>query len=257
MANKTFAGRYTDRAILVTGGGSGLGEAICHRLATEGGRLAVIDLQAQSADRVAADIRSKGGDAIALSADVTDYAALSTAVDAVLRAYGRIDVAVNNAGIGPAFQPTAEITLENWNRVIAVNLTGVFHCMKAELPHMVAAKGGAIINMASVTSYIGVAGIAHYVAAKHGILGLTKAAALEYGKDGIRVTAVCPSFVKTPLTTAELKDEAQWQGLAAMHALGRCATPDDVAGMVAFLGSDDAKMLTGCGYLVDGGITAP
>jgi NAD(P)-dependent dehydrogenase (short-subunit alcohol dehydrogenase family) len=128
--------------------------------------------------------------------------------------------------------------------------------MKAELSHMTR-EGGAIVNIASITALVGVAGIAPYVAAKHGVLGLTKAAALEYGKCGIRVTAVCPTFVKTPLTTAELKDEAQWQALDAMHALGHCAAPEDVAAMVAFLGSEDGRMLTGCAYPVDGGITAP
>lgn len=257
MTDRQVAGRYLGRSILVTGGGSGLGEAICHRLAAEGGQVAVIDFKADSAHRVAADIRKAGGNALPLVADVTNFDALKVAVDEVVRSFGRLDVAVNNAGIGPPFAPTADHSLEIWNRVIAVNLTGVFHSMKAELPHMVAATGGVIINMASVTSYVGVAGVSHYVAAKHGVLGLTKCAALEYGKHGIRVTAVCPSFIKTPMTTAELKDDAQWQALDAMHALGRCATPEDVAGMVAFLGSDDATMMTGCGYLVDGGFTAP
>lgn len=257
MGNQQSNARYAGRSILVTGGGSGLGEAICHRLAAEGGLVAVIDVQAEAAHRVAADVRSRGGTALPLVADVTDFDALKTAVDAVVRSFGRLDVAVNNAGIGPPFTPTADHGLEIWNRVIAVNLTGVFHSMKAELPHMVAATGGAIINMASVTSYVGVAGVSHYVAAKHGVLGLTKCAALEYGKYGIRVTAVCPTFVKTPLTIAELKEDVQWQALDAMHALGHCAKPEDVAAMVAFLGSDGATMMTGCGYLVDGGFTAP
>lgn len=256
MANKWVAGRYAGRAVLVTGGASGLGEAIAHRLAAEGARVGVIDFQAEGAARVVDDIRRKGGEAIALIADVTDFQALSSAVNEAVRTFGQLDVAVNNAGIGSPFMPTAEHSLENWNRVIGVNLTGVFHGMKAELPHMVAA-GGAIVNIASIASLVGVDGIAPYVAAKHGVLGLTKSAALEYGKYGIRVTAVCPTFVKTPLTTAELKDDAQWQALAAMHALGRCATPEDVAAMVAFLGSDDGAMLTGCAYPVDGGITTP
>lgn len=256
MANKWVAGRYAGRAVLVTGGASGLGEAIAHRLAAEGARVGVIDFQAEGAARVVDDIRRKGGEAIALIADVTDFQSLSSAVNEAVRTFGQLDVAVNSAGIGSPFMPTAEHSLENWSRVVGVNLTGVFHSLKAELPHMVAA-GGAIINIASIASLVGVDGIAPYVAAKHGVLGLTKSAALEYGKHGIRVTAVCPTFVKTPLTTAELKDEAQWQALAAMHALGRCATPEDVAAMVAFLGSDDGAMLTGCAYPVDGGITTP
>ena len=249
------AGRYSGRTVLVTGGGSGLGEAICRRLAAEGAHVALVDMRADDAQRVADDISNNGGSALALVADVTDFTALRSAVEIAVHTFGSLDVAVNNAGIGSAFSPTAEHSLENWNRVLGVNLTGVFHSMKAELPHMLA-KGGAIINIASVTALVGVAGIAPYVAAKHGVLGLTKAAALEYGKYGIRVTALCPTYVKTPLTVAELTDEAQWQALDAMHALGRCAVPEDVAAMVAFLGSDDAAMLTGCSYLVDGGLTA-
>jgi NAD(P)-dependent dehydrogenase (short-subunit alcohol dehydrogenase family) len=247
--------RYSGRAALVTGGGSGLGEAICHRLAREGARVAVLDRHAEAADRVVKDIRALGGQADAFAADVTQYESLEKAVSDVVRAYGGLDLAVNNAGIGSPFLPTAEHSLDNWNQIIAVNLTGVFHSMKAEIPHMTA-RGGAIVNIASITALVGVAGIAPYVTAKHGVLGLTKSAALEYGKFGIRVTAVCPTFIKTPLTTAELKDDQQWAALDAMHALGHCAVPEDVAAMVAFLGSNDGRMLTGCAYPVDGGITA-
>ena len=247
--------RYSGRSALVTGGGSGLGEAICHRLAREGAHVAVLDMHAMSADRVVKDIRALGGKADSFVADVTNFDNLNQVIAEVVRTIGGLDLAVNNAGIGAPFLPTAEHTLETWNRVIGVNLTGVFHSIKGEIPHMTE-RGGAIVNIASITALVGVAGIAPYVTAKHGVLGLTKSAALEYGKFGIRVTAVCPTYVKTPLTTAELKDEEQWAALDAMHALGRCATPEDVAAMVAFLGSDDGRMLTGCAYPVDGGITA-
>ena len=254
MSEASTLRRFDDRIALVTGGASGLGEAICHRLAREGAQVAVVDLQMSGAQRVVEDIGKAGGRARAFEADVTVFESIAAAVAAVTDALGRIDLAVNNAGVACPFLPTADQTLEMWNRVIGVNLTGVFHSMKAELPCMVG-HGGAIINMASITGTVGVADIAPYVASKHGVIGLTKAAALEYGKHGIRVTAVCPTFVKTPLTTAALKEDAQWAALDAMHALGRCATPDDVAGMVAFLGSADAAMLTGSAYLVDGGFT--
>lgn len=247
--------RYRDRVALVTGGGSGLGEAICKRLASEGARVAVLDVQLTSANRVVAEIGAAGGQAQAFLVDVTDFASVAGAVAAVVQAFGGIDVAVNNAGIACPFLPTAEQTLDMWNSIIAVNLTGVFHSMKAELPLMLE-RGGAIINMASVSATVGLAGVSPYVATKHGVLGLTKAAALEYGKHGIRITAVCPTFVKTPLTLAALSDDAQWKALDALHALGRCATPEDVAAMVTFLGSDDAALLTGNAYLVDAGITA-
>jgi NAD(P)-dependent dehydrogenase (short-subunit alcohol dehydrogenase family) len=212
-------------------------------------------MQAASAERVVKDIRALGGQAESFVADVTNFESLNEVISGVVRSFGGLDLAVNNAGIGAPFLPTAEHSLETWNRVIAVNLTGVFHSIKAEIPHMTE-RGGAIVNIASITALVGVAGIAPYVTAKHGVLGLTKTVALEYGKFGIRVTAVCPTFVKTPLTTAELKDDQQWAGLDAMHALGHCAMPEDVAAMVAFLGSDDGRMLTGCAYPVDGGITA-
>jgi NAD(P)-dependent dehydrogenase (short-subunit alcohol dehydrogenase family) len=209
----------------------------------------------ESAIRVAQDIRNLGGQADPFVADVTNFKNLENVISNVANTYGRLDLAVNNAGVGSPFLPTAEHTLENWNRVIGVNLTGVFHSIKAEIPHMTE-RGGAIVNIASITALVGIAGIAPYVTAKHGVLGLTKSAALDYGKYGIRVSAVCPTFVKTPLTMEELKDDQQWAALDAMHTLGHCAKPEDVAAMVAFLGSDDGRMLTGCAYPVDGGITA-
>lgn len=256
MTQMPFTRRYAGLTALVTGGGSGLGAAICRRLASEGAQVAVLDRHLDAAQRVATEIHAQDGQAAAFCADVTDFAALQTAVDAVVKRFGQLDVAVNNAGIGPGFMPTAEHSLETWNQVLGVNLTGVFHSMKAELPHMLAA-GGAVINIASVTALVGVAGIAPYVASKHGVLGLTKAAALEYGQYGIRVTAVCPTFVKTPLTAVALTEESQWRALDAQHAIGHCATPEDVAAMVAFLGSRDGAVLTGCAYPVDGGFTAP
>jgi NAD(P)-dependent dehydrogenase (short-subunit alcohol dehydrogenase family) len=249
-------GRYAGKVALVTGGGSGLGAAICRRLASEGAQVAVLDRNLAGAEALVAEIGAQGGVAVALQADVTDFASTQAAVDAVVQRFGRLDLAVNNAGIGPGFMPTAEHSLESWNQVLAVNLTGVFHSMKAELPHMQAA-GGAVVNIASVSGLVGLAGVAPYTASKHGVVGLTKSAALEYGKYGIRVTAVCPTFVKTPLTTVALSEESQWQALDAQHAIGRCATPEDVAGMVAYLGSTDGAVLTGAAYPVDGGYCAP
>jgi NAD(P)-dependent dehydrogenase (short-subunit alcohol dehydrogenase family) len=256
MTSITDTRRHAGRTALVTGGGSGLGAAICRRLAAEGARVAVVDRNLAGAEQLAAEIGAQGGQAVAFQADVTDYASIKAAVDGVVQRFGRLDVAVNNAGIGPGFMPTAEHSLESWNQVLAVNLTGVFHSMKAELPHMQAA-GGAVVNIASVSALVALAGVAPYVASKHGVLGLTKTAALEYGQYGIRVTAVCPTFVKTPLTTVALKEESQWQALDAQHAIGRCATPEDVAAMVAFLSSADGAVLTGCAYPVDGGYSAP
>jgi NAD(P)-dependent dehydrogenase (short-subunit alcohol dehydrogenase family) len=238
----------------VTGGGAGLGEAICERLAAEGAAVAVLDYSLEAAQRVTGKLQAQGAKALALEADVTRPEQLKQAIATLLEEFGQLDVAVNNAGVGIPFAPLADQSDDAWARVIAVNLTGVFNSMKAELPHM-AERGGAIINIASITALVGVAGVSPYVAAKHGVLGLTRAAALEYGKQQVRINAVCPTFVRTALTMAELKDEAQWKALDQMHPLGRCASPEEVAAMVAFLGSGDAVMITGGAHAVDGGYT--
>jgi len=244
--------RFTGKIIAVTGGGSGLGEAIVRRLASEGARVAVLDIAPDQADRVAASVEG----ASAFRADVTDAAGMVEVFGRVVAQLGGLHGAVNNAGIGGGFLPTADYPLEWWNRTIAINLSGVFYSLRAQIPHLVKGGGGAIVNMASICGVVGQAGTSGYVAAKHGIIGLTKNVALEYGQQGIRCTAVCPTYVRTPLTMAELKDEAVWAGLDARHATGHCATPEDVAAMTAFLLSDEARSVTGSAHLVDGGFTA-
>jgi NAD(P)-dependent dehydrogenase (short-subunit alcohol dehydrogenase family) len=244
--------RFAGKIMSVTGGGSGIGEAIVKRLASEGAVVAVLDIDLAGAERVAAE----AGSAKAYHADVTDPAQMMAVFDQIVAEHGQLDGAVNNAGIGGPFIPTADYPLDWWNRTLAINLTGVFHSMRAELPHMVKAKRGNIVNMSSICGFVGQAGTAAYVATKHAVIGLTKTVALEYGAQGIRCNAVCPTYVQTPLTLAELKDPAIWTELDARHATGHCATPEDVAAMVAFLLSDDARSVTGSAHLVDGGITA-
>jgi NAD(P)-dependent dehydrogenase (short-subunit alcohol dehydrogenase family) len=244
--------RFTGKTISVTGGGSGIGEAIVMRLASEGALVAVLDIDLAAAERVAA----AAGSAEAYQADVTDPAQMMAVFDHFVADYGKLDGAVNNAGIGGPFIPTADYPLDWWDRTLAINLSGVFHSMRAEIPHMVKGGKGAIVNMSSICGLVGQAGTAAYVATKHGVIGLTKTVALEYGAAGIRCNAVCPTYVQTPLTLAELKDPAIWTELDARHATGHCATAEDVAAMVAFLLSDDAKSVTGSAHLVDGGITA-
>lgn len=245
-------GRFADKIMSVTGGGSGIGEAIVKRLASEGAQVAVLDVDLANAERVAAEV----GSARAYHADVTDAAQMMDVFDQIVAEHGKLDGAVNNAGIGGPFIPTADYPLDWWNRTLAINLTGVFHSMRAELPHMVKAGRGNIVNMSSICGFVGQAGTAAYVATKHAVIGLTKTVALEYGAQGIRCNAVCPTYVQTPLTLAELKDPAIWTDLDSKHATGHCATPEDVAAMVAFLLSDDAQSVTGSAHLVDGGITA-
>lgn len=244
--------RFTGKVIAVTGGGSGLGEAIVRRLASEGARVAVLDIDMANAERVAASVEG----AQAFHADVTDAEGMIAVFADVVARFGRLDGAVNNAGVGGPFVPTADYPIDWWNRILAINLSGVFHSLRAELPHLVAGGGGAIVNMASICGLVGQPGTAGYVAVKHAVIGLTKNIALEYGASGIRCTAVCPTYVRTPLTLAEIKDDAVWADLDARHATGHCATPEDVAAMTAFLLSDEAKSVTGSAHLVDGGITA-
>jgi NAD(P)-dependent dehydrogenase (short-subunit alcohol dehydrogenase family) len=248
--------RFSGKVISVTGGGSGLGEAIVKRLASEGAQVAVLDIDMTAAERVAAEAGSGSGSAWAYHADVTDATGMVAVIAQVIADLGKLDGAVNNAGIGGPFIPTADYPLDWWDRTLAINLSGVFHSMRAEIPYMVAAGAGAIVNMSSICGLVGQAGTAAYVATKHGVIGLTKTVALEYGAQGIRCNAVCPTYVQTPLTLAELKDPAIWTDLDARHATGHCATPEDVAAMVSFLLSEDARSVTGSAHLVDGGITA-
>jgi NAD(P)-dependent dehydrogenase (short-subunit alcohol dehydrogenase family) len=240
--------RYEGRAVLVTGGGSGIGEACCIRLAAEGARVAVLDVHEANAAAVASRV---GG--IALKVDVSDHAAVEAAIAEVVRRLGPLRLAVNNAGIGGARLPPDQTPTDQWERTIAVNLTGVFYCMRAEHPHLIASGGGAIVNTASVLSVVASAANPAYVAAKHGVLALTRTCALAWGKDGIRVNAVGPGFTPTPLT-APAPDEYRQNALAHM-ALNEFPQPEDVAATVAFLGSDEAKAVTGALYMVDAGFT--
>ena len=242
--------RYEGRAVLVTGGGSGIGEACCVRLASEGAKVAVLDVDRAKAEAVAAGL---GAGAIAIQLDVSDSAAVDAAIAEVVRRLGPLKLAVNNAGIGGARLPPEQTPNDQWERTIAVNLSGAFYCMRAEHPHLLSAGGGAIVNTASVLSVVASPANPAYVAAKHGILALTRTCALAWGKDGIRVNAVGPGFTPTPLTAAAT-DEYRANALAHM-ALDEFPQPEDVAATVAFLGSDEAKAVTGALYMVDAGFT--
>ena len=250
------AQRYAGKVVLVTGGASGIGEACCRRLAAEGARLAILDLDTAAAERLAATLRSTGAEVLVIPCDVADAAAVERSVNATADHYGRIDVAINNAGIAGVLTPMTDYPLDTWNRVLAVNLSGVFHCLRAEITVMLRQGGGAIVNMASILGTVAFPGAAAYVAAKHGVLGLTRTAALEYGPANIRVNAVCPSFIQTPLTLGPIPAGETWDTLAALHALKRCAQPEEIAAAVAFLGSDDASFVSGSAQIVDGAFTA-
>ena len=242
---------FAGKVAIVTGAGSGIGEACATLLARRGARVLVADVRAEPAEAVAAAI---GDAARPHVVDVTDPAACEAMVDAAVDAFGRLDVAVNNAGIGGPQAPTGEYPLDGWAAVIAVNLSGVFYCMRAEISAMLAGRGGSIVNMASILGSVGFAQSVAYVSAKHGVVGMTRTAAVEYARQGIRVNAVGPGFIETPLLAAASPEIVA--GVAGLHPLGRLGRSEEVAELVAFLASDRASNTTGAYYVTDGGYTA-
>ena len=244
----TFQGKVA----LVTGAASGIGLAIARKFAESGATVIVADINEASAKEAAADI---GDTAFGAAADVSDPDSMTALVENVLREHGRLDIAVNNAGIGGDSAPTGEYPLDAWRKVISVNLDGVFYSMRAEIPALLTSGGGSIINIGSILSSVGFAQSSAYVAAKHGVVGLTKSAAIEYATSGIRVNAVGPGFIETPLLS-DPKNAELVKGIAALHPVQRLGQPEEIAALVAFLASDDASFITGSYYTADGGYTA-
>lgn len=238
----------------VTGGASGIGEACSLMLAQQGAAVAVVDLKLEDAQKTAQAITDKGGKALALVADVSDESQVAKAVADTVAQWGGLHIAVNNAGIGGDQAPTADQTVEGWRKVLSINLDGVFYGMRNQIPAMLKSGGGSIVNIASILGQVGFANSSGYVAAKHGVVGLTKTAALEYATEGIRVNSVGPGFISTPLLTA-LPPEAL-EPIAQLHAVKRLGTSEEVAALVTFLASDEASFMTGNYYAVDGGYLA-
>lgn len=239
------------KVAVVTGAGSGIGRAVAQAYAREGAAVLASDVNEAGGRETCEGIAAAGGRASFFRADVSRAAECAALADEAVRAFGGLDVACNNAGIGGAIAPVAEQPIEAWDRVVAVNLSSVFYCMRAQIPRMLERGGGAIVNMASILGAVGFAGSAGYVAAKHGILGLTRTAALEYAARGIRVNAVGPAFIETPLLSG--LDAAARAGLVALHPIGRLGRPEEVAELVLWLSSPAASFMGGAYVPVDGG----
>ncbi len=250
--------KFENKTIFITGGLSGIGKACALAVAKEGANIAIADISGDSNNAEMEEIVKLNPEAIFIACDVSDYNQVENAISKTVNKFGKLDIALNNAGIGGEANIVGEMSETSWLKVIGVNLTGVFNCMKHELAQMSLQNSGVIINIASILGKVGFANSAHYVAAKHGVIGLTKSAAIEYATKGIRINAICPGFINTPLLTkggisenTEVK-----QSIVNLHPMKRFGTGDEIAKGFLFLASDGASFITGTSLDIDGGYLA-
>ena len=247
---------FTGKVAIVTGASSGIGRTSALFYAREGAKVVVSDVNEEGGQETVRLIQAAGGEAFFIKTDVANPADCETLVKRTVEKFGRLDFACNNAGIGGEQNLTADYSVEGWQKVIAINLSGVFYCMKYEIPAMLKAGGGAIVNMASILGQVGFAGAPAYVAAKHGVVGLTQNAAIEYAAQGIRVNSVGPAFIKTPMIAVLEENAEALNMLVGLHPIGRLGLPEEVAELVIWLSSHRASFVTGAYYSVDGGYLA-
>lgn len=250
--------KFEGKTFFITGGLSGIGKACAILAAKEGGNLAIIDLKSEQTEEVMAEIRAMNHAALFIDCDVSDFSAVQDAVKKTVSTFKSLDIALNNAGIGGESAKIGEMTEHAWLQVIGINLNGVFNCMRHQLGFMSGQKSGVIINMSSILGRVGFAGAGHYVAAKHGIIGLTQTAALEYATQGIRINAICPAFIDTPLLTKGglSSNKAVADSIIARHPINRLGNSDEIANGFMFLASPESSFITGTALEIDGAYLA-
>ena len=243
------------KTVFITGGLSGIGKACAMVSAREGANVVIADLKSDTTDSVMEEIQRESPKAIFIECDVSKYSQVESAIQKTVSAFTTLDVALNNAGIGGEAHKVGDMTEEAWLKVIGINLNGVFNCMKHELVQMAIQKKGVIVNVSSILGKVGFANSAHYVASKHAILGLTKTAALEYATEGIRINAICPGFIETPLlTNAGITENSDMQKyIIGLHPMKRLGQPEEIASGFIFLASDESSFVTGTALEIDGG----
>lgn len=244
-----------NKIAIITGAGSGIGKAISLLYAKEGAKIVVSDIDDRGGNETVSEVKEKGGEAIFVKADTSKSDDSKSLVEQAVKQFGSVHIAVNNAGIGGPLSPVGEYPIDGWDKVIAINLSGVFYGMHYQIPAILKSGGGSIVNMASILGKVGTKGSAAYVAAKHGVIGLTEAAALEYADRKIRINSIGPGYILTPLLTNSL-DDAAMKALVSLHPVGRLGTSQEVAEMALWLNSDKASFVTGSYYNVDGGYLA-